>query len=586
MSVNVNATFTDNQNFGASFSGDQNMSASFDANIMVVPFADSLPLMDGEADAGEATTCARADHVHPSDSSKADVADLAAVATSGSYNDLKDKPTIPVVPTAVSSFTNDAGYLTAESDPSVPSWAKQPDKPTYTAAEVGAVPITRNVNNKALSADITLGASDVGAYAKPNGGIPKSDLVTAVRTSLDKADSAYQKPSGGIPKTDLASDVQTSLGKADTALQAHQSLSGYATEAWVGQQGFGTYSKPSGGIPASDMTSEVQTSLGKADSALQQHQDISGKLDTTGDAFRTVSIPWGKVDSTSTSTVYTATVPGITELRDGVCVMLMNGVVTSASGFTININNLGARPVYSTLSAASRATTLFNIGYTLFLVYNTHRDPTNFPDGVWDCYYGYDSNTNTIGYQLRTNSLSLPMDSVTYRYRLLFTSPDGTKWIPANNSTSTNATAKRNTIQTPIDPFGRIAYYGTTASVAAGSRPAVANLWTQYVVTLGYSFNRTGAALVLTSWKPVYIKCEPQTDGSAIIDAETPYVQTLPSTADGNIYIHLGIAVSATTVEVTQEHPVYCYRNGAVRKWTGLEAELDALIARIEALET
>lgn len=30
----------------------------------------------------------------------------------------------------------------------------------------------------------------------------------------------YEKPSGGIPKTDLASAVQTSLGKADTALQS------------------------------------------------------------------------------------------------------------------------------------------------------------------------------------------------------------------------------------------------------------------------------------------------------------------------------------------------------------------------------
>lgn len=36
----------------------------------------------------------------------------------------------------------------------------------------------------------------------------------------------YQKPSSGIPKTDLASAVQTSLDKADTALQAHQDISG------------------------------------------------------------------------------------------------------------------------------------------------------------------------------------------------------------------------------------------------------------------------------------------------------------------------------------------------------------------------
>ncbi len=42
--------------------------------------------------------------------------DFATVATSGSYNDLTNKPTIPTVPTTVSSFTNDAGYLTAHQD--------------------------------------------------------------------------------------------------------------------------------------------------------------------------------------------------------------------------------------------------------------------------------------------------------------------------------------------------------------------------------------------------------------------------------------------------------------------------------------
>lgn len=36
---------------------------------------------------------------------------------SGDYNDLTNKPTIPVIPTNISAFTNDAGYLTSESDP-------------------------------------------------------------------------------------------------------------------------------------------------------------------------------------------------------------------------------------------------------------------------------------------------------------------------------------------------------------------------------------------------------------------------------------------------------------------------------------
>lgn len=50
-----------------------------------------------------------------------------------------------------------------ETDPTVPAWAKEQNKPTYTASDVGAVPRTRTVNGKALSSDITLNAADVGA---------------------------------------------------------------------------------------------------------------------------------------------------------------------------------------------------------------------------------------------------------------------------------------------------------------------------------------------------------------------------------------------------------------------------------------
>ena len=60
---------------------------------------------------------------------KANSADLATVATSGNYNDLSNKPTIPT----------------------------------------DYVPNTRKVNNKALSSDITLGASDVGALPTAGG---------------------------------------------------------------------------------------------------------------------------------------------------------------------------------------------------------------------------------------------------------------------------------------------------------------------------------------------------------------------------------------------------------------------------------
>ena len=296
-------------------------------------------------------------------------------------------------------------------------------------------------------------------------------------------------------------------------------------------------------------------------------------LETDETAYKTASIPYGQCDSTSTATVFTATVPGVTELRDGVCMWLKNGVVTSASGFTININNLGAKPVYSNMSASSRETTLWNVNYTMFFVY----DSTRVEGGCWILYRGYNSNDNTIGYQLRTNSQSLPMSSVVYRYRLLFTSADGTHYVPANNSTSTNATASRTVCQDKINPFGSIFYYGTTASVAAGSRPGATALWEQYAIALGYSFNRTGAALTLTSWKPVYVKAAPQSDGSAIIDSTTPYVQDLPTTEDGKIYIFLGVAYSATNIELQLDHPVYWYKDGMIRPYTNAAAGISSV---------
>lgn len=56
--------------------------------------------------------------------------------------DKADKTELPTVPTLISAFTNDKGYLTefTETDPTVPAWAKAENKPIYTAAEVHALP--------------------------------------------------------------------------------------------------------------------------------------------------------------------------------------------------------------------------------------------------------------------------------------------------------------------------------------------------------------------------------------------------------------------------------------------------------------
>ena len=178
-----------------------------------------------------------------------------------------------------------------------------------------------------------------------------------------------------------------------------------------------------------------------------------------------------------------------------------------------------------------------------------------------------DANSDTVGYSIRTNSYSKPMKSALgYGYRLLFTSGDKLGWVPANNSTSSNATAVRTPATDPIDPFGEIVYYSGTAAVAANSRPSATTLWEQYTVGLGYSFNTTGAALTLTSWEPVYVKCTPQVNGSAVIEG---YTQDLPTEEDGFIYIYLGVAYSATAIELVIKHPVYYFKDGLLLPWTG-----------------
>jgi len=151
----------------------------------------------------------------------------------------------------------------------------------------------------------------------------------------------------------------------------------------------------------------------------------------------------------------------------------------------------------------------------------------------------------------------------------LFTSADGTHYVPANTSSSTNATSSRTVNQTPIDPFGHIVYYGYTTAIEANARPGASYLWIIYTLSLGYSFNKTGAALTLDDWAPVYLKCAPQANGSAIIDEDTPYVQALPTTADGKIYIFLGVAYNATSIELLNNHPVYYHDGTGIRIWTG-----------------
>lgn len=97
----------------------------------------------------------------------------------------------------VSTLENE-GFITTETDPTVPSWAKQPTKPTYTPQEVGALPADTPIPSK--TSDLT-----------NDSGFVSSSVLANVATSGSYNDLT-NKPT--IPAAQVPSDWNASSGVA------------------------------------------------------------------------------------------------------------------------------------------------------------------------------------------------------------------------------------------------------------------------------------------------------------------------------------------------------------------------------------
>lgn len=91
------------------------------------------------------------------------------------YVDTMITNNMPEIPTNVSELNNDVGYLTSytETDPTVPSWAKAAQKPSYTAAEVGA-PTVAEMNTAIGSAIGNINSFDMAVVQE----LPSQDIST------------------------------------------------------------------------------------------------------------------------------------------------------------------------------------------------------------------------------------------------------------------------------------------------------------------------------------------------------------------------------------------------------------------------
>ena len=187
---------------------------------------------------------------------------LAKVATSGSYNDLSNKPTIPNYDSIL-----DMGFLTEEN--------------------VAVVAMSGSYNNLSDTPDIPTEATisgwgftkNAGTYSKPSGGIPRSDLDNEVITALRKAEQ-YTGTLTDVKMNGSALGANAGvvdIGNVVTSVKVNNATKS-PSGGVVDLGSVGTYSKPSGGIPKTDLASDVQTLLDKANVAVTK--DNIGGLDT------------------------------------------------------------------------------------------------------------------------------------------------------------------------------------------------------------------------------------------------------------------------------------------------------------------
>lgn len=178
------------------------------------------PKMDGTANVGTETAFARGDHVHPTDTSRLSTsgdgsqvtisfntaanreeltsgetlatiigkiaknyADLGALAykTGISSDDLDAtiKASLAKADSALQSYT--------ETDPTVPAWAKEATKPTYTAAEIGAIPSSQ--------ADTFAKKSDLTSVYKYKGSV---DTYTDLPAENNTVGDVYNVEASGM----------------------------------------------------------------------------------------------------------------------------------------------------------------------------------------------------------------------------------------------------------------------------------------------------------------------------------------------------------------------------------------------------
>jgi len=264
-----------------------------------------------------------------------------------------------------------------------------------------------------------------------------------------------------------------------------------------------------------------------------------------------------ETDSSSTATAFVVNAPGVTELYEGLTLAIKNTVIVSASGCTINVNGLGAKSIWRSLSN-SLLTSQWALNTEYLFVY----DSTN---ERWIMQQGYDTNDDVKAYTVYRQHTGYKSGEISvFTNTLIMQRPNGT-WESIVTSSSTELDKQPN-------PHGFLLYdilYWSGATVAPNSVIGTNNLVDQVTsrVDMRYSFNiANSAATGFATYAPVYIVGTLGNDGLFYLDNPW-WTQTLPSTEDGKLYIYIGNSYDRYRMPFIAKHPIYRYANGMIRQY-------------------
>ena len=168
------------------------------------------------------------------------------VQSGGVYSALQDVK--EGIPTKVSDLTNDSGFITGytETDPTVPSWAKAPSKPTYTAAEVGARPDTWMPSAEDVGAipASQKGAASGVAELDSSGKVPTSQLPSYVDDVVEYGSLSAFPTTGEDGKIYIAEDTNLTYrwsGTQYVEISPSLALGETASTAYRGDRGKTAY---------------------------------------------------------------------------------------------------------------------------------------------------------------------------------------------------------------------------------------------------------------------------------------------------------------------------------------------------------